>query len=464
MFQLYNTLTRQKEPFQSIEPNKVKLYVCGPTVYGSAHIGHGMSYIVFDTLRRYLEYKGYEVAHVQNFTDVDDRIINKANETGEAWNIVSRRYIDEFLAEMDTLNVQRATRYILASEVIGEIIEMIQGLLDKGFAYVLGDDVYFRVKQDDDYGKLSNRQLDNQKAGARIEVDAGKEHPADFALWKGAKPGEPSWESPWGAGRPGWHIECSAMNLLCLGAQIDIHGGGHDLIFPHHENEIAQSESYTGHEPFARYWVHNGLLQLGDEKMSRSVGNLVRINDLLKRVSLNGWRYFVLSSHYRRPLTYTEKAVLAAESATTRLMVALRPTPLTKEIEADTMLRRAAENAMRDFEAAMDDDLNTPVALSVLVTLAKELNTARTNEQTGPGFVEAQNALRKLMGVLGMATEFKQAEIENIPYVEEMITKRAKLRESRNYREADQIRDELKTRGIMLEDDVHGTTWRVERG
>ncbi len=460
MLRIYNTLTRQQEPFETLEPGKVKMYVCGPTVYGSAHIGHAMSSIVFDMIRRYLEFKGYAVDYVQNFTDVDDKIIQKANTSNESWDAVSQRYIEEFLTEMDALNIRRASHYISASEVIPQIQQMIAGLLEADHAYTLNGDVYFRVGSDDDYGKLSHRRLDEQMAGARVERDDAKEHPADFALWKGAKPGEPSWESPWGAGRPGWHIECSAMNLMHHGPQIDIHGGGADLIFPHHENEIAQSECFTG-QPFARYWVHNGLMQMGSEKMSRSVGNLVRIGDLLKQVSANGYRYFILSSHYRRPLSFHDEALQAAETAAQRLTVALRAAEMGADDEAT--LRQRSEQALTDFEAAMDDDFNTPLALAALTALAKDINTARSAGKTGATFQQAQETLRRLMQVLGLTTEAQAQQLADAaPFIALLVALRRELRGAKQFALADAVRDRLKALNIVLEDGVNGTTWRYE--
>ncbi len=394
VIQIYNTLTRQKEPFVPHEESNVKFYVCGPTVYDSTHIGHGMSYLVFDMVRRYLEYRDYTVKHVQNFTDVEDKIINRSKETGEAWDSITTRYIDEFLADMAALNVKRADVYPLASQEIAGIVEMIQGLIAKGYAYESQGDVYFRVQRDEDYGKLSNRKLDEQQAGTRVsdEERERKEHAQDFALWKAAKPDEPSWESPWGNGRPGWHIECSEMSLRYLGEQIDIHGGGHDLIFPHHENEIAQSESFTGKVPFVKYWMHNGLLQVTGEKMSKSLKNFFRIHDFLEKHSADALRLFVLSSHYRRPVSYTEESFAAAERAMERFLAALQP-PRADASEADSALRTLAGETEAKFHAAMDDDFNTALALGALFELARALNGARDRGVAVADFVPAQQTL-----------------------------------------------------------------------
>src|SRR5512142_2765473 len=325
MLRVYNTLTRKKEDFETLQPGVVKMYVCGVTVYSDAHVGHAMSALVFDVIRRYLEYRGFGVRHVMNYTDVDDKIIKRANERGEDPLKLAQHYIDEYAQNLRDLNVLPATSNPRATQTMKEIEEMVQGLVDKGYAYpATNGDVYFRVTKDPGYGKLSGRKLEDMQAGARIEVGEAKENPMDFALWKASKPGEPAWDSPWGKGRPGWHIECSAMNLAELGEQIDIHGGGNDLIFPHHENEIAQTESYTG-KSFARYWVHNGMLQMGGEKMSKSLGNIVRIKDFLKKRDADVMRMLVLSSNYRAPLIFSEETQDAAEKSLERLKSALRP-------------------------------------------------------------------------------------------------------------------------------------------
>ena len=315
--QLYNTLTNKKEPLETLEPGVVKMYVCGPTVYHKAHIGHAMSAMVFDIIRRYLEYRGYEVRFAMNFTDVDDKIIKRANEMCVDPFKLAEGYIDDFQQDMKDLNIKPATYNPRATQEIDEIIKIGQGLVDKGYAYPLDGDVYFRVRKDPGYGKLSGRNIDDMRSGFRKEVDDRKEDPLDFALWKSAKPGEPSWESPWGPGRPGWHIECSAMNHHLFGDSIDIHGGGNDLIFPHHENEIAQSECYTG-KPFARYWMHNGMLRLGGEKMSKSLGNIISIQDFLKDHSANSFRYLILNSAYRNPILFDKDTLAQAEKAVDR--------------------------------------------------------------------------------------------------------------------------------------------------
>src|SRR5512139_1170587 len=388
MIRLYNTLTRKKEEFETLEPNLVKLYVCGVTVYNDAHVGHAMSALVFDVIRRYLEYRGYTFKHVMNYTDVDDKIINRAKQLNEDPLELSQRYVEDYSNDLKSLNVLPATAYPQERKTMPLIIEFIQGLIRKEAAYAASNgDVYYSVPNDPDYGKLSGRKIDDMQAGARIEVGESKDHPMDFALWKTAKPGEISWDSPWGKGRPGWHIECSAMNLAELGEQIDIHGGGNDLIFPHHENEIAQTESYTG-KPFARYWVHNGMLQMGGEKMSKSLGNIVRIKDFLKNRDADVMRMLVLSSNYRAPLIFNEETQDAAEKALERLKSALRPVSASAQglaPEAAFALASQAESTKQAFINAMDDDFNTPVALAALYELVKAINTARdggaTNEQ-----------------------------------------------------------------------------------
>jgi cysteinyl-tRNA synthetase len=385
MVKLYNTLTRKKEEFQTLEPGKVKMYICGVTVYNDAHVGHAMSALVFDIIRRYLEYRGYSVKHVMNFTDVDDKIINRANQLGENPFNLAQRYIDDYRQNLVDLNVLPATSNPRATQTMNEIQSMIHGLIERGYAYPASNgDVYFRVTRDEDYGRLSGRRLDDMQAGARIEVEEQKEHPMDFALWKAAKPGEPAWDSPWGKGRPGWHIECSAMNLAELGEQIDIHGGGNDLIFPHHENEIAQSESFTG-KPFARYWMHNGMLQLGGEKMSKSLGNIVSIKEFLSKREADVMRMLVLNGSYRAPLIFNEETLDSAEKGLDRLKSGLKPAPASAaglSPEAASALGAQAEATHQTFTDSMDDDFNSSGALAALFELVRLINTARDNGAT----------------------------------------------------------------------------------
>jgi cysteinyl-tRNA synthetase len=461
--QVYNTLTRKKEPFETLVPGEVKMYVCGPTVYASAHVGHAMSAIVFDVIRRYLEYRGYRVLHVMNFTDVDDKIIVRARERGENPLVLAERYIAEFQEHIQALNILPATVYPRATREIEGMITVIQGLIKEGYAYPADGDVYFRVTKDSDYGKLSGRKLEEMQAGARVEIDEQKEHPMDFALWKAAKPGEPSWPSPWGPGRPGWHIECSVMNLHHLGEQIDIHGGGNDLIFPHHENEIAQTECYTGRSPFARYWLHNGMLQLGGEKMSKSLGNLVTIRDYLAEHSADSLRMLILSSHYRAPLNFSDETIANAERSLERLRSALRPPVgnLESGAAADA-LRAEAARARVEFTNAMDDDFNTAGALAALYDLVRAINTARDAGVGGAPFAEAQAVFRELTGVFGLTLAAKETKAQEArPFIDLLVKTRAELRKAKQYALADSIRAGLAELGITLEDGPQGTTWRV---
>ena len=450
---LYNTLSGRVEEFVPADGNQVKMYVCGVTPYSSTHVGHALSYVVFDTLRRYLEHKGYAVRHVQNFTDVDDKIIQRAQEAGVSEVELVEEFIGDYFHSMDALNIQRASEYPRATREIPRIIDAIAGLIDRGHAYPAAGDVYFRVTSKDDYGKLSHRSLDNMIAGARIQVDENKEHPMDFVLWKGAKPGEPSWESPWGPGRPGWHIECTAMSLEYLGEQLDIHGGGQDLVFPHHENEIAQSECYTGAKPFSRYWMHNGLLQLGSDKMSKSLGNLVSVVEALERYSPDAMRLYFLSSHYRSPLAYSDEGAAAVERSLDRVRHALTPGNGSGP-PVDASPHRAR------FAAAMDDDLNTPQAIAALFDLARDINRGRDD---GQSIDDGQAALRELGGVLGLTFAERagsDADLAATPFIDLLVSVRSELRAARQFALADQIRDGLAEQGVALEDGPQGTQWQ----
>ncbi len=424
---VYNTLSRKKEPFETLEPGRVRMYVCGLTVYDKAHVGHARSAVVFDVIRRYLEYRGYQVRHVMNYTDVEDKVIRRAAEKGVEPLALAQGYLEEYAEQLMALNVLPATVSPRASQEIGRIVAMIQGLIERGYAYTLEGDVYFRVAEDRDYGKLSGRRPEDMRAGARLEVDDRKQDPADFALWKAAKPGEPAWESPWGHGRPGWHIECSAMNLEYLGEQIDIHGGGNDLIFPHHENEIAQTESLTG-KPFARYWIHNGMLQLGDEKMSKSLGNIITIEAFLDRYSGDTMRMLVLNSNYRAPLTFSEEVMQQAERALERLRGGLRPADASggkaseAVTEAAAVLATAADEAILRFEEAMDDDFNTAGALSHLFELVRAINLARDAGVRGEALEQAQQRLRTLAGVLGIRLEAEaHGQLAAAPFIDLLL-------------------------------------------
>jgi cysteinyl-tRNA synthetase len=465
---LYNTLTRRVEAFATIEPGVVRMYVCGVTVYDDAHIGHAMSAIVFDVLRRHLEWRGYQVRHVVNFTDVDDKIIARAQALGCEPQQLALGYIRDFMGQLQALNVLPATAYPRATQTMAEIVAFIEGLIVKGHAYAAGGDVYFRVHATTDYGKLSGRSLDEMLSGTRFEVDARKESPADFALWKAAKPGEPAWPSPWGAGRPGWHIECSAMSMKHLGEQIDIHGGGNDLIFPHHENEIAQSEGLTG-KPFARYWLHNGMLELVNpkthevEKMSKSLGNVVALASFLERYDADVFRLIVLGSHYRSPLTYNED--IAADNARKldRLLTALDPATgtVTSGAAADAVAQ-AATTAQERFGTAMDDDLGTAGALAALFDLVRAINTARDAGIGGAPFLKAQGVLRELAGVVGLRLAPAVRRSQDIaPFVELLIEMRSALRQAKQFALADRIRARLVELGITIEDGASGTRWKT---
>jgi cysteinyl-tRNA synthetase len=404
---IYDTLTRQKREFAPLQAGQVRMYVCGPTVYAKAHVGHAMSAVVFDVIRRYLEHRGHAVTHVMNYTDVEDKILLRARELGVDPMQLAEGYIQEYDAHLKELHVLPPSHTPRASREIPAILEMIQKLVDRGAAYPVDGDVYFRVATDLEYGKLSGRKPEDMRAGARIEVDERKEDPADFALWKAAKPGEPSWPSPWGPGRPGWHIECSAMILRHLGEQIDIHGGGNDLIFPHHENEIAQSETLTG-KPFARFWIHNGMLQFSDEKMSKSLGNVVTVEEFLQRHEGDALRMLVLNSGYRKPLTFSEEAVAQAEAGVERLRSAIRAKGRdggAASPGSEAELSRAVAEARRGFEEAMDDDFNTPTALRHLLGLARAIQKGQEAGASKPHIQTAAKALRDLVELLGIKVD-----------------------------------------------------------
>jgi len=458
--QIYNTLSRKKEAFETIEPQKVSMYVCGPTVYDNAHVGHAMSVLVFDIIRRYLEYRGYEVRHAMNYTDVDDKIINRANaENVDPYNL-AERYIEQFGQHLDDLNILPATVYPRATQEIDQIIEIVKGLIEKNHAYEAEGDVYFFVSSDDDYGKLSGRKLEDMQSGFRINVDERKETPMDFALWKASKPGEPAWDSPWGPGRPGWHIECSAMSLHHLGEQIDIHGGGNDLVFPHHENEIAQTESFTG-KSFARYWVHNGMLQLSGEKMSKSLGNLVTVEDFLAEHEADVLRMLILNSSYRSPLTFNDETVGHAERALTRLRSALRPAT-GNQSAMTTRLPIQIDVTRRGFMEAMDDDFNSAGALGHLFDLVRAINQTRDMDYAEEELTPAKELILELTGVLGLQLD-KQPETEAgevTPFIELLLEVRQELRAQKHWEMSDQIRDQLADLNVIIEDSRDGTTWR----
>ena len=448
---LYNTLTSIKEEF-TVSDGVVKMYVCGITPYSGSHVGHAMSAVVFDVVRRYMESKGLEVRHVQNFTDIDDKMITASAKEGITVGELAERNIAAFLSDMDALNVKRASFYPRATQEIEGIVNMILRLEERGFAYAVNGDVYFRVRKDPEYGKLGRRKLEDMIAGARLEVDEQKEDVMDFALWKGEKLGEPAWDSPWGPGRPGWHIECSAMVIRYLDQTIDIHGGGRDLVFPHHENEIAQSEAYSSVKPFARFWVHNGMVRFGEDKMSKSIGNIVDVSEALEKHEPDALRLFFLSSHYRSPVTYTDEAVDGHARAVGRLRQAL---------EAVSGLGPALDPGPYEavFVEAMEDDLNTPRAVAALFDLAREINrSSGKGKDVGAG----QMALRNLAGVLGLSLEAapERGGAEDVaPFVDLLVELRAEMRQAKRFDLADRVRDELAALGVSLQDSPEGTTW-----
>ena len=459
---IYNTLSRRKEPFSTIEPGKVRMYVCGVTVYDEAHIGHAFTFIVFDIIRRYLEHLGYEVQHVQNYTDIDDKIINRAKAEGLDPGKLTDDLIENWSREVIALNLLPAKIYPRATQEVPEIITMIEGLIERGHAYEVDGDVYFRVRTFPEYGKLSGRDVDELRAGARIEVDERKEDPVDFALWKAARPGEPSWPSPWGEGRPGWHIECSAMSMHHLDGQLDIHGGGSDLIFPHHENEIAQSEAYSGEEPFSRYWVHAGTLRLGTEKMSKSLGNVINVKEIIERGRADAFRLLALQSHYRVPLTYTEAGLDAAHTGLQRLRAAARADATAPEGED---LSALAEETRDRFHAAMRHDFDTPRAVAALFDLARAVNRVAAAGGS-PSLPAARDTLVELAGILGLDLTRDHDAVASDEDVKTLmavlIEVRERLRTEKQYAIADFVRDRLQQEGFILEDTRDGTTWKRE--
>ncbi|MGI6184877.1 cysteine--tRNA ligase [Brevibacillus sp. MCWH] len=463
--QFTNTLTRRKEPFVPLEPGKVKMYVCGPTVYNYIHIGNARPAIVFDTLRRYLQYRGYQVTFVQNITDVDDKLIRVANEEGTTVKEVADRYMAAYNEDLRALNVLPPDIQPRVMQTIPEIIRFIEGLIEKGYAYESEGDVYFRTGRFSEYGKLSHQPLDDLQAGARVEVNEKKENPLDFALWKAAKRGEISWESPWGQGRPGWHIECSAMALKFLGEQIDIHAGGSDLVFPHHENEIAQSECYTG-KVFARYWLHNGMLNINNEKMSKSLGNFLLARELIERYGGQLIRFFMLLGHYRNPINFSDDLLEQAANGLDRIKTAYanllhrletaRPEEPNGQAEEQA---RIISNLRERFITEMDDDLNTANAITVLFDVVKEANLYMRNQNVGQQEIAAyRDLLLELTGVLGLKLEQEQELLDS--EVEALIAERTEARKSRNFARADEIRDLLAAKGIILEDTPQGVRWR----
>ena len=454
---IFNTLTREKQEFIPIDETEVKIYACGPTVYNYIHIGNARPLCVFDVLRRYLEWRGVNVKYVQNFTDIDDKLIKKANEEGITVPQVAERYIKEFRTDSDGLNVKPATIHPRATENIDEIISIIKTLIDKGFAYESQGDVYYRAKKFSDYGKLSHQPLEDLESGARIAVGEIKEDPMDFCLWKSAKPGEPFWASPWGDGRPGWHIECSAMSCRYLGKTIDIHCGGQDLIFPHHENEIAQSEAANGQE-FARYWMHNGFINVDNRKMSKSLGNFFTVRDVAEKYGYEPIRYLMISSHYRSPINYSIDIIEQGKSALERLYNCRdRIDFALSHAEEGGEVPAFIEQHKNEFISAMEDDLNTADALAAVFTLAKDINMAIDNCAKKESLTAMAEAFDELTGVLGFLYNRKKENLDT--EIEELIAKRTEARKNKNFAEADAIRDKLKEMGIILEDTPQGVKW-----
>lgn len=459
---ILNTLTRRKEEFKPINEGKVGIYVCGPTVYDYIHIGNARPMIVFDTLRRYLEYKGYEVNYVSNFTDVDDKIIKRANAEGVDASVISERYIAEVKKDMAALNVREATTHPKATEEIPDMIEMVKTLIEKDYAYEVNGTVYFRTRKFKDYGKLSKKNIDDLRSGNRDLLVSGideKEDPLDFVLWKPKKEGEPSWPSPWGDGRPGWHLECSVMSKKYIGDVIDIHAGGEDLIFPHHENEIAQSEAANGTE-FARYWMHNGFLKINNEKMSKSLGNFFTVREIAEKYPLQVIRFFMLSAHYRSPLNFSAELVEASKNGLERILTAVDRLKSINGTDGDVDKSVADEMDafVKKYEDAMDDDLNTADAISVIFELVKYANVNVTEESSKATVELVLNTIKKLCDILGIITEKKEEILDSD--IEALIEERQAARKAKNFARADEIRDQLSSMGIILEDTREGVKWK----
>ncbi|WED55376.1 cysteine--tRNA ligase [Exiguobacterium profundum] len=463
MIQLYNSLTNKKEPFVPIVPGKVSMYVCGPTVYNYIHVGNARPAIAFDTVRRYLTYRGYEVKYVLNFTDVDDKIIRTANELGEDTETLTNRYIEAYLADTGALNVQPADVHPRVTDTMEEIIEFIRQLETEGFAYESEGDVYFRTKKFETYGKLSQQSIEDLRAGSRVDVGEKKEDPLDFVLWKAAKPDEPSWDSPWGKGRPGWHIECSAMAKKHLGTTIDIHAGGHDLKFPHHENEIAQSEA-CNHAKFANYWLHNGFINIENEKMSKSLGNFLLVHEALKEVDPMVLRFFMLSVHYRHPINYSRELIEQAANGWSRIKEAYQNIEYRLSVtaglgEASESMERKLESIKASFIESMDDDINTANAVTVLFDLAREANIYAKADHVAKATLEQVLSLfDELTGVLGLTLAEEKELLDD--EIDQLIQERNDARAARNFARADEIRDLLKEQNIQLEDTAQGVRWK----
>lgn len=475
---VYNTLTKRKEDFVPIVPGKASIYVCGVTPYNHPHVGNARPFVTWDVIHRFLEHEGYDVTHVQNFTDIDDKIINTANEEGVQWYDVCNRYIDSYFEVMDKLHVKRVHVYPRVSEHIADIIKTVQTLIDNGYAYVVDGDVYYSVEKFDHYGELSGRNLEDMMAGARVDVDDRKKNPMDFALWKAAKPGEPSWTSPWGEGRPGWHIECSTMSMKYLGESFDFHGGGSDLIFPHHENEIAQSEGCTGKHPFVHYWLHNGFITVNEEKMSKSLGNFFMVIDILKHYDPETLRFFIVSTHYRSPLDFSDARLTEAQKSLARLRTAKENLIALQEMMSagatdESMQLRAKALELRDvFMEAMRDDFNTALAISHMFALGKEINiyhkavTEAGCKPDGKLLDILAHVFAEMCSIIGVleetaapaaADDSKEAEL-----VEMIIGMRQEARAAKNYALADNLRNQLTALGIVLEDTPQGVKWKKQ--
>ena len=461
---LYNSATRKKEELEPLHEGEIRMYACGPTVYNYFHIGNARPFIIFDVLRRYLEYRGYKVTFVQNFTDIDDKMIRRANEEGITVKELGDHYIEEYFKDATALGIRPATVHPRATEHIGDIIKLIKRLEKNGLTYTVNGDVYFDTKAFPGYGKLSGQNLDDLEAGARIDVDSDKKHPADFALWKAAKPGEPFWNSPWGQGRPGWHIECSAMSMKYLGETFDIHGGGKDLLFPHHENEVAQAEGATG-KPLARYWLHNGFINVDNEKMSKSAGNFFTVRDILKEFSAEDVRFFMLSAHYRSPLNFSRDMIAQAHSSLVRLYTArnqllflqghAQEHPLTAEEQA---FQARLDDYIARFDSAMDDDLNTADALGVLFSLVQDINITLKAQSALSLIMKAYETLTAITDVLGLL--MVKAEMKLPEDIQALVDARAEARKAKDWQQSDDLRRQLQERGYVVEDTAQGQSVR----
>lgn len=477
MIKVYNTMSRKKEEFVPREPGRVSMYACGPTTYNYFHLGNARMFVVFDTVRRYFAYRGFKVTYVQNFTDIDDKIINRAKETGMEPLALSQKYIEEYFKDADALNIKRADVHPKATGHISDMIDMIKTLENKGLAYAVDGDVYFEVRKFAGYGKLSGRSVDDLRSGARVDIDTRKKDPLDFALWKAAKEGEPYWESPWGKGRPGWHIECSAMSLKYLGKGFDIHGGGGDLVFPHHENEIAQAEGYLGQEGFARYWMHNGFITVNQEKMSKSLGNFFTVREILDKYPASVVRFYLIGTHYRNPLDFDDQKLDMSKKALERLYntvklveEALQRQPENSESGTDPrQLSQQAATARQSFIEAMDDDFNTALAIASLFDLSKETNSFLAGykpslqgqevlEQVRQTFID----LGEVLGLNLVQTEQMHSDTIVEGLMKLIIDMRASARQNKDWATADKIRDGLKELGIILEDTPQGVRWKIK--